>query len=94
MDLQTLYKETYQPLLVFSSPQQAVASEEYLRSKKILFVPVPTPRELANGCGISIRLWDRDLIQAIETLNQQNNLSFICYRWEEERQKWSVLSYS
>ena len=49
----------YYYLLTFSSTDDAIGAEKYLKSKiPVAFMPVP--QDIINGCGLAIRFIDTD----------------------------------
>ncbi|MZP43845.1 DUF3343 domain-containing protein [Heliobacterium gestii] len=48
-------------MITFVSPQEAMGAEDRLKERGLCCLVVPTPRELAEGCGLSLRVFPDDL---------------------------------
>ena len=57
-------------LLTFPTTHSAMRAEKILDEHGLVFIIVPTPREISEGCGLAVRCHCEDLAEIIEQLNR------------------------
>lgn len=57
-------------LLTFPTTHSAMRAEKILDKKGMVFIIVPTPREISEGCGLAVRCHCEDLTEIVEELNR------------------------
>lgn len=62
--------------ILFPSHSSGLALEQLLKSRKIKYVIVPTPRELSACCGISME-YDKKDEESIKNLVEENGISIL-----------------
>ncbi|MTV47906.1 DUF3343 domain-containing protein [Heliobacillus mobilis] len=87
MPAKTLWRHKTFPLITFRSPQEAMAAEEILKEVTLSCLVVPTPRELAEGCGLSLRVFPQDVEKCGDALAQRT-IQAKFYEWNEKENKW------
>lgn len=85
-----LWRQRNYPLITFVSTQEAMAGEELLKDLQIPCLIVPTPRELSEGCGLSLRVFPQDLLRSFNYLIDQG-IHVQGFQWEESQSKWKFM---
>jgi len=63
-------------LMTFISTQHALRAEKTLEKNKIIdFIIVPTPRDISNGCGLSIKFICEEQ-ETIKELISDNDITY------------------
>lgn len=60
-------------LISFNSTHHAIRTEKLLLNEGFKIMTLPTPREIAASCGLSIR-FEKDDIEAIDKIMKENSL--------------------
>lgn len=55
-------------LLTFPTTHSAMHAEKVLTERSTIFVIVPTPREISEGCGLAVRCHCEDMTAIIDEL--------------------------
>ncbi len=59
-------------IISFESTHHAMFAEKMLNKAAIEIMVVPTPRQIDKSCGISIKIKDEDMQEAVKTLAKYN----------------------
>lgn len=62
-------------LILFESTRYAIRAERLLKSEKVKFKVIPTPRKFSSNCGVAISFQPDEEEKVIETL-VKNNLPY------------------
>ncbi|ABZ85080.1 hypothetical protein HM1_2543 [Heliomicrobium modesticaldum Ice1] len=86
-DPKTLWRHKDYPLITFLSPQEAMAAEDRLKAETICCLVVPTPRELGEGCGLSIRIFPGDVERCRSVLGK-GSIKAQFFTWNGQTAHW------
>ncbi|KAB2954325.1 DUF3343 domain-containing protein [Heliorestis acidaminivorans] len=87
MSKKELWRKKKYPLIIFNSTQEAIAGEKILEENKIDCLIIPTPRELSNGCGLSLRIAHASIPITIRTMKEKA-MNGTLFLWEESQGIW------
>lgn len=79
-------------IAAFRSRQQVIAFEHALREKGVNASIILTPRAVAMGCGLSVRIEKQDLPRAVQVYRQTNPGNLIGFYdvWQEQTGRVTV----
>ncbi|WP_162007988.1 DUF3343 domain-containing protein [Heliorestis convoluta] len=87
MKKKELWRKKEYPLLTFQSTQEAMAAEKLFEQESIVCLIVPTPRELSEGCGLSLRIDGQSIPKAMEKINARR-MNVAIFLWEKSQRTW------
>jgi len=68
-------------VLVFESTHKVLKAEKLLKSEKIDYEIIPTPKDISSDCGMSVRLMPEQIdIDHIRSCLGDNNIVFKVYK--------------
>ncbi len=70
-------------IIVFNNTHNAIEGEKVLKSEGLSITIMPTPSQITQSCGISIRLKEEDVKHVKEVINDNRIKVKNIYRREE-----------
>lgn len=80
-------------IIAFDSTHHAMSAEKSLKNINLPVQVIPVPKEITLGCGLSLKINEQHISQALENLLENKNISFKCFIVEKEGLKKNVYPY-
>lgn len=87
--LKELFRANEFMVIAFASTHHALEAESLLQDK-LEFIIIPTPREISASCGLSLKIYPRDLSVAQELLDDSKVTDYSIYQVVNDQQKKTV----